>query len=178
MPRSLSDWESAFVAGQDGDRHAYRAFLEAAEAHLKRFFARKAPPADAADLVQDVLIALHTKRASYDPAYPLMPWVNTIAKYKWIDWLRKTHRVTHVELDDTYGDPGTPQQPAAGHAVGMLLNNLPRRQAEAIRLVKLQGMTIAEASAVSGQSESLVKVNIHRGLKKLSAFVYDEGEAI
>lgn len=178
VARTLSDWEAAFVAGQDGDRVAYRAFLEHAEAHLKRFFARKAPPADALDLVQEVLIAVHTKRASYDPAYPLMPWMNTIAKYKWIDWLRKTRRVTQVELDDQHGDPTISEQPVAGHAVGLLLEQIPEKQATAIRLVKLEGLTIAEASAQSGQSESLVKVNIHRGLKKMSAFVMQEEDTL
>ncbi len=178
VARTLSDWEAAFVAGQEGDRIAYRAFLEQAEAHLKRFFAGKASPTDAADLVQEVLIAIHTKRASYDPAYPLMPWLNTIAKYKWIDWLRKTRRVTHMELDETHGDPKNPEQPVAGHAVALLLDRLPERQAEAIRLVKLGGLTISEASAESGQSESLVKVNIHRGMKKLSAFVMQEDETL
>lgn len=178
MPRSLSNWERAFVAGQSGDRVAYRQFLEAAEAHLKRFFARKAPPADAADLVQDVLIAIHTKRASYDPAYPLMPWLNTIAKYKWIDWLRKTRRVTQVELHDNLGDPTISEQPVAGHAVEMLLEHLPEKQARAIRLVKLEGLTVAEASAQSGQSQSLIKVNIHRGMKRLFAFVQEEEEVL
>ncbi|MEO0499347.1 MAG: sigma-70 family RNA polymerase sigma factor [Pseudomonadota bacterium] len=174
MARTLSDWEAAFVAGQDGDRQAYRAFLEGAEAHLKRFYSRKASPTDAADLIQETLVAVHTKRASYDPAYPLMPWLNTIAKYKWIDWLRKTRRVTHVEIDDTHGDPTTPQQPAAGHAVTMLLERLPEKQAAAIRAVKLEGMSVSEAADALGQSESLIKVNVHRGLKKLSAFVNDD----
>jgi RNA polymerase sigma-70 factor (ECF subfamily) len=32
-------------------------------------------------------------------------------------------------------------------------------------------MSIAEASAATGQSESLVKVNIHRGLKKLAHMI-------
>ncbi|MGB7405474.1 MAG: sigma-70 family RNA polymerase sigma factor [Pacificimonas sp.] len=174
MSAPTTDWEAAFVAGQEGDKRAYRAFLEGAQSHLTRYFARKAPPADAADLVQEVLIALHTKRATYDPGQPLMPWMNTIAKYKWIDWLRRTKRVTHVELDENHDDPTTEANPATGHALAMLLEKIPSKQAEAIRLVKLEGLTIAEASERCGQSESLVKVNIHRGLKKLSAYVTDE----
>ena len=48
---------------------------------------------------------------------------------------------------------------------------LPDKQSEVIELVKIEGLSIAEASRKTGQSESLVKVNIHRGLKKLSALV-------
>jgi RNA polymerase sigma-70 factor (ECF subfamily) len=44
-------------------------------------------------------------------------------------------------------------------------------QAEVIRLVKLNGASIQEASDATGQSTSLVKVNIHRGLKRLAALL-------
>ena len=52
-----------------------------------------------------------------------------------------------------------------------LFVHLPDRQVEVIELVKIEGLSIAEAAERTGQSESLVKVNIHRGLKKLSALV-------
>ena len=47
-------------------------------------------------------------------------------------------------------------------------------QAEAIELVKIEGLSISEAASASGQSESLVKVNIHRGLKRLAASIESE----
>ncbi|MEE4350745.1 MAG: sigma-70 family RNA polymerase sigma factor [Pacificimonas sp.] len=171
--RALSDWETWFVAGQAGDKVAYRRFLGAAEGHLKRYFYGKAG-SEGDDLVQEVLIALHTKRASYDPRYPLIPWMNTIARYKWIDWLRKRSRTQADELPEQIEDTSSPAQPAAGHAVALLLKRLPEKQAEAIRLVKLEGLTVAEASQSSGQSESLIKVNVHRGLKTLNKFVDDD----
>ena len=52
-----------------------------------------------------------------------------------------------------------------------LFARLPSGQAQAIELVKIEGLSIEEASQRSGQSESLVKVNIHRGLKKLAALI-------
>ena len=48
---------------------------------------------------------------------------------------------------------------------------LPPAQARVIELVKIEGRSVAEAAVRSGQSEPLVKVNIHRGLKKLSALI-------
>jgi DNA-directed RNA polymerase specialized sigma24 family protein len=49
-------------------------------------------------------------------------------------------------------------------------------QAEAIRLVKLEGYSIAEAAQRTGRSRQLVKVNIHRGMGKMqrTASVIDE----
>lgn len=175
MSRSLSDWESWLIAGQAGDHAAYRRFLDAVNGHLTRYFSRRASPTDAADLVQETLIALHNKRATYNPAYPLLPWLNTIARYKWIDWLRSNRRATLVELDEgLHGEE--PSHPAAAHALGLLLAHLPPAQAEVIRLVKVDGMSIEEASVASGQSQSLVKVNIHRGIKKMAAIVEEMDE--
>ena len=55
-----------------------------------------------------------------------------------------------------------------------MLGFLPAGQAQAITLVKIEGASIAEASRICGQSESLVKVNIHRGLKKLAQLIESE----
>jgi uncharacterized protein (UPF0276 family) len=52
-----------------------------------------------------------------------------------------------------------------------LFAQLPPAQAQVIELVKIEGLSVAEASRACGQSESLVKVNIHRGLKKLTAMI-------
>ena len=59
----------------------------------------------------------------------------------------------------------------AGSTFQQLLAELKPPQAEAIRLVKLEGYSIEEASQATGQSISLVKVNIHRGLKRLASII-------
>ena len=61
-------------------------------------------------------------------------------------------------------------------AVDGLLRQLKPSQARVIRLVKLQDVSIEDASDTTGQSTALVKVNIHRGLKKLAALV--AGDAV
>ena len=52
-----------------------------------------------------------------------------------------------------------------------LFVQIPDKQAEVIEMVKIEGLSIREAASRSGQSESAVKVNIHRGLKKLSTLI-------
>lgn len=126
------------------------------------------------DVVQEALLAVHSKRHTYDPAQPFMPWVQAIARYKWIDWLRRNARRGEVELSallesDARADSGT-----AIDDVARLLARLPRAQAMAIRLVRLEGLSIAEAARKAGQSEAQVKVNVHRGLLRLARFVAEE----
>jgi len=50
----------------------------------------------------------------------------------------------------------------------VLLGGLKPAQSEVIRLVKIQGYSVEEAAVRTGQSVSLVKVNIHRGLARLT----------
>ena len=63
---------------------------------------------------------------------------------------------------------------AARISLERLFGHLPVAQALVIRLVKIEGLSIAEAADRTGQSEPLVKVNIHRGLKRLAALVESE----
>jgi RNA polymerase sigma-70 factor (ECF subfamily) len=51
--------------------------------------------------------------------------------------------------------------------IAIALEGLPKKQADAIRCVKLEGCSVAEAAVMTGQSIPAVKVGIHRGLKKL-----------
>lgn len=159
---------------QQGDSEAYAALLESCQRWLRGYYSRRIAPSSLDDLVQETLIALHTKRASWDPARPFLPWLAAIARYRWVDHLRKFYRADEHELREEQF--GTDDEPAiaARISIDRLLGLLPGPQARAIALVKIEGMSIAEASQATGQSESLIKVNIHRGLKKLVHMIEKE----
>lgn len=160
------------AASQRGERAAYRVLLAEAGMWLERYFRRRVPPHELDDLVQDVLMALHTKRASYDPARPFLPWLAAIARYRWVDHLRKVYRQeTELLLDGDASVDSDEDVVEARVSLERLFVHLPESQAEVIELVKIEGRSIQEAAAMTGQSESLVKVNIHRGLKRLSALI-------
>ena len=65
---------------QGGDRTAYNVLLSEAGMWLERYFRRRVPPHHLDDLVQDVLLALHAKRATYDRTRPFLPWLAAIAR--------------------------------------------------------------------------------------------------
>ncbi len=159
---------------QSGDKQAYAVLLEQTGRWLTRFFAQKISPDAVDDLVQDTLISLHRKRASYDPARPFLPWLAAIARYRWVDRLRQSYRHAADELQDQHSEESHEDVVAAKISIDRLLHQLPDGQAVAMRLVKIDGLSIAEACAKSGQSEPLVKVNIHRGLKRLAALIESE----
>lgn len=159
---------------QQGNKQAYAALLEACRRWLRGYYSRRIAPSSLDDLVQETLIALHTKRASWDSERPFLPWLAAIARYRWVDHLRKLYRADEHELHEDL--LGTDDEPAiaARISIDRLLGLLPPAQERAIALVKIEGLSIAEAAAETGQSESLVKVNIHRGLKKLALLIEKE----
>ena len=159
---------------QSGDKQAYAVLLEQSGRWLSRFFAHKIAADAVDDLVQDTLISLHRKRASYDPERPFLPWLAAIARYRWVDRLRQTYRHAADELLDQHSEGSHEDVVGAKISIDRLLHQLPQPQALAIRLVKIDGLSISEACAKSGQSEPLVKVNIHRGLKKLATLIESE----
>ncbi len=159
-------------AMQQGDKAAANVLLSETGLWLERYFRRRVPPHHIDDLVQDVLIALHTKRATWDPSRPFLPWLAAIARYRWVDHLRKVYRSGEDALED-FDAPTDNEEEAvmARMSLERLFVHLPEKQADVIEMVKIEGLSIREAATRCGQSESAVKVNIHRGLKKLSALI-------
>lgn len=172
------DWGRLMAAAQAGDASAYRVLLGELRPWLARYFARRLPPAVVDDATQDALIAIHDKRATYDSARPFGPWLSAIARYKWIDRLRAMKRSAADPLPDDLATGGHESAVTSATVLAQLLAELKPAQAEVIRLVKLSGLSVAEASALTGQSESLVKVNIHRGLARLARRVEDAPDAV
>jgi RNA polymerase sigma-70 factor (ECF subfamily) len=162
-------------AAQDGDGAAYLRLLTDVAPVLRRTVQRQrwfSQPADVEDLVQEILISLHTARATYDPERPFLPWLLAIARNRMVDALRRQGRraaneVSVAEYPETsfeqtanktdggYGDP---------EALRRAIGQLPPGQRRAVELLKLQEMSLKEASARSGMSVGALKVAVHRGM--------------
>ncbi len=171
------------VRGLAGDAAAHRLLLETLGERFRVFFRsrmRIGDPSYIEDLVQETLIAIHTRRESYNPAQPLRAWVYAIARYKLIDHFRRTKTSgVSVPVDDIEDLFSNEEADASDPArdVAALLDRLPAKQRMAIRLVKLEELSIREAAQRTGMSESDVKISIHRGMKKLSALVAKDAQA-
>jgi RNA polymerase sigma factor (sigma-70 family) len=165
------DWDGLMAAAQDGHGGAYRRLLSEVSDWLHRYFRRRLPHGDIDDAVQETLLAIHRRRHTYDPRYPFRPWLAAIAKNKWIDQLRSMGRRPTEELSDNLAVGDHEAAVTSASVLSSLLEELRPAQAQVIVLVKLQGYSIEEASRETGQSVSAVKMNIHRGLARLTAFI-------
>ncbi|EJL31879.1 sigma-70 family RNA polymerase sigma factor [Novosphingobium sp. AP12] len=159
------------VAAQDGHGGAYHRLLGEMSEWLTRYFQRRLPPGEVDDAVQETLLAVHRRRHTYDPQYPLAPWLAAIAKNKWVDQLRSLGRRPLGELTDEMAVGDHEASVVSSSVLATLLDQLRPAQAQAILLVKVQGYSVEDASAQIGLSPSAVKMNIHRGLQRLTAII-------
>jgi RNA polymerase sigma-70 factor (ECF subfamily) len=157
----------------EGDRPSYAFVLDQSRTWLLAYYRQRVPPPMIEDLVQETLMSVHSKRQSYDPSRPYLPWLAAIARYRWVDALRRMRDTDELHLEDVASEEDD-SPVVARLSIGRLLSHLPARQANAIVLTRIEGHSVAEAARICGQSENLVKVNVHRGLRKLAALVESE----
>lgn len=164
-------WGRLMLAAQSGDEVAYEQLLRELNLWLRAYYARRLPHPAAEDARQEVLLAVHAKRHTFSPSRPFGAWITAIAHYKWVDRVRDASRYNVLALDEEIAIEDHEGAAISAAALDQLLGRLKPSQESVIRLVKLNGLSIARASGATGQSAALVKINIHRGLKKLAALV-------
>ena len=171
------DWSILMARAQDGDANAYRRLLESITPYLRAHAARcHRNPSDVEDAVQDILLTVHAVRQTYDPARPFGPWLKAIARRRLIDRLRRQGRRRAVETEfepvhETFADPPANLEDTANiHEVAAALDRLPPGQRAAVRLTKIEGLSLKEASVASGMSVAALKVATHRAVQRLRLF--------
>ena len=172
---------------QKGDQRAYESLLleldRVIESYAQRSIRRFSPNSDiefAGDIVQEILLAIHDKRHTYDPAQKFLPWVFGIAFHKITDWKRK-HHLEQKRLDYDFnmeligeGVLSSFDGFDLSEILKKLLPLLNENQRLVIQLTKLDELTVSEAAAWLGLSESNVKVLTNRALQKLKLLLEEE----
>jgi RNA polymerase sigma-70 factor (ECF subfamily) len=160
----------------DGDTAAYHRLLGAIapvlRAAARRGLARAGqPPDQAEDIVQEILLAVHLKRHTWDAEAPFAPWLFAIARNKLIDALRKRGRRVFVNVDDLAEIlPGAPaEETLPATEIAAHLGALPARQRDVLQSIALDSASIKTTAARLAISEGAVRVALHRGLARLAA---------
>lgn len=179
------DWSTLMARTQDGDQNAYRRLLEEIVPYIRSLARRRfRETTDVEDAVQDVLLTLHSIRDTYDPARPFTPWLATIAGRRIIDRLRRlvrtrNHEAILTDEHETFPAEETNYHETAsdGRALREAIESLSPGQRTAIRLLKLEEMSLIEAAKASGMSVAALKVATHRALKALRLLLAKRNDA-
>lgn len=171
-------WRLWMIAAQAGDRAAYESLLRELLPVIRRIVARRVEaPSEREDVVQNVLLAVHRARHTYRAEQPLLPWLRAIARNASIDSLRRRGRLVarfeSVEEIEAMGF-AEPEQVEAEERREVLsprlrgaLEALPTTQREAVALIHLEGLSVAEAARRAGVTPGALKVRAHRGYRAL-----------
>jgi RNA polymerase sigma-70 factor, ECF subfamily len=171
-----SEWGDLLRAANAGDALAYQRILKqlapVLRSFVRRWLARSfVPEADAEDIVQEILLAIHLKRQTWIETAPVAPWVFTIARHKIIDALRRRGRRIDLPIDDFADtlatDEGEPN--LIGIYLDRHLESLPSGQRKVVKAIAVSGASISEAAETLAMSRGAVRVALHRGLAALAA---------
>ena len=171
MRDDSEDLRTLMLAGLAGDSAAHAALLRALLPVLRRFYRRRLAGRDddIEDCVQETLIAVHQRRATYDPDRPFGAWLHAIARYKLIDRYRRMGRTVPIDDQPELADEFDFAEASDAHAdLERLLETIPAKQAAVLRATRIEGLSTAEAAERLGIGESDVKVSAHRALKSLA----------
>lgn len=172
------DFSELMRQANRGDAAAYRRLLERLASRLRAVVRRglsrvRQPDADCEDIVQEILLAVHLKRDTWDEAQPLMPWVHAIAHYKLVDALRRRGFRQHLPLDvcEEIAAPEDAEAVTAANDARDLLSRLSERQREIVVGMAIDGRSAKEIGERLGMADGNVRVTLHRSLKALAAMV-------
>jgi RNA polymerase sigma factor (sigma-70 family) len=175
------EWAGLMRSAMAGDINSYHRFLSAVTPHLRAMARRRceqfgAPLSEAEDVVQEVLLAVHLKRATWDVTRPIGPWLSTIVRNKMIDSLRRRGRHVSIPIDDVMGTLEADEQgsPLDRFDVDHMLAMLKEPQRTIVRSISVEGLGTRETADRLKMTEGAVRVALHRALKALAALYRSE----
>jgi RNA polymerase sigma-70 factor (ECF subfamily) len=177
------EWSRLMRLALDGDEIAYRTLLIELSPHVRetarRGLARSNRGlAELEDIVQETLLAVHLKRATWDRSMLFMPWLNAVTRHKVIDFLRRVGTRGEVEIDDLAETIAAPEVDGDRQLdTQRMLAALDGRQRRIVEQVSLAGRSAAEVGGQMGMSEGAVRVALHRALKQLARTFKGQGDA-
>ena len=160
-------------AANRGDQRAYAGFLRAITPMVRGIARSRGGglgPEACEDIVQETLLAIHQKRHTWREDMPVRPWLYAIVRYKVVDAFRARGRHVQVPIENfaevLAAEPAP--DPTERRDAERVIDRLDPRSARILRVVGLEGASIAETSAARDMTETAVRVALHRGLKKLA----------
>jgi RNA polymerase sigma-70 factor, ECF subfamily len=148
-------------------------------ARLRPFLARRVPPADVEDVLQDVFVRLQRGLPGLRDEERFTSWLFQIARNTVVEHHRSRTRHPLPEAsgnDDRPAGPTDDDREASRSLsayVSLFVARLPSPYREAVALVELESLMVREAAALAGVSVSAMKSRVQRGRMQLRR-MFDE----
>lgn len=173
MAEQVDAWGQLLAAANAGDTRAYARFLQTVTPVLRGIVRAKGGglgEASCEDVLQEVLLAIHLKRHTWDMAAPVRPWLYAIARYKVVDAFRARGRKIDLPIEDfaevLAAEAGVDPTEAAD--MEKMIGMLGGRSAEIVRKIGMEGVSVADTGKAMAMREGAVRVALHRALQSLA----------
>lgn len=170
----MDDWADLLAAANAGDNQAYAAFLRAISPVLRGVIRAKGGGLGEVvceDVLQEVLLAVHLKRHTWQVGSPVRPWLYAIARYKVVDAFRARGGKVELPIEDfaeiLAADAGP--DPTEGADMARMIGMLDDRSGRLVRMIGIEGASAAEAGQALNMTEGAVRVALHRAFKTLAS---------
>jgi RNA polymerase sigma factor (sigma-70 family) len=152
---------------QNGDRQAFQVLFQEIGPVITGFVRRRVrDQTEVEDVCQEALIAVYKSRRTYQPTRPFEPWLFAIVRNVTAEYLKRQRRGW---LEPAENVPDVRVEDDASLAVELreAFAQLSPKQIEALRLTKILGLSVEEASRRAGTSAGSMKVRVHRAFESL-----------
>jgi RNA polymerase sigma-70 factor (ECF subfamily) len=165
-----------------GDDAAFARVYDAVAPRVYAYLYRQTRDASRAeDLVQATLLQIHRARGTFISGSRVLPWAFAIARRLLIDELRKSKRdvaagavtVDETLPSDAHSVSDSVEAEELERAIQRELALLPANQRTAFELVRLEGLSHAEAAETMGVTVNSVKLRVHRVYSALKRLLPD-----
>lgn len=173
-------WAEAMRAERRGDVAAYERLLADIASALRSMIRGRLSRLgidghETEDIVQEVLIGLHTMRHRWDVSRPFLPWLHAIVRYKLSDAMRKRRREARyrcdLSLDEWMNVADSGDNRAASPVdIDRQLARLSSGQRDVVQALTIEGASVRETAEKLKTSEGAIRVTLHRAFQRLAAF--------
>lgn len=166
-------WRAWMAAAQQGDTAAYEKLLAELLPQMRGFVGNRVFDVGAReDVVQNLFLSIHRARHTYRSELPFTPWVYAVARNAVTDHarqkLRRSEREAPLEAaGEPEAPPMAPEENGLAPELAHALEQLRPAQREAVVLLQIEGLSVAEAAVRAGVSPGALKVRAHRGYRAL-----------
>jgi len=170
------EWTELMQSANAGDGAAYHRLLMGIAPVLRVTveggLERAGRPTDQCEMiVQEILLAVHLKRHTWDVSTPFCSWLFAITRNKLLDLMRRSDKPGRIDID-CFRDPSPEEPPSESRKtteVDEHIQSLSHRQRIVLQAIVSGQVSLRETAAKLMTTENAVRVALHRGLSNLAA---------
>jgi RNA polymerase sigma-70 factor (ECF subfamily) len=147
----------------EGDRNSFGRLYDLYAPMIHGILLARVPRSEVDDLVQDIFLHAFKKLHTLRDWAAFGPWIAMIARNRAMDFHRRSKETVEVTDDLRSTDTSTTK----ANEILELIRDLPEAYRETLVLRLVEGMTGPEIAARTGLTPASVRVNLHRGMKRL-----------